>query len=1042
MKKPKKHTSIIAAACLGMTPWQTASAAPYDQAKIDAGIAVWQDQLDSRGRSCAECHGGPDAFDLAFFNFTAPDIRRRGTPNHVGAVDTEKIVELVQELRKKYDITNPKDPRTTRVFQPGGAPLPGANPTERDAAFLQALQTKMPTLATGTIDTAAKAETGIAELLAYDMRTEPIGILFPIWSEDMLFGLEHGRITDWIADEGMIPNNATARATIKTAKMAYIADPTEAKFWTMYNTIKNNASVRSTVTDSNQRGLWSDKYFNSLIGSHDIKMTQLGLPRIMDKANTRHTQINGTSLVFPTFQIGDNVNTVGSFSTEIRSGIDTSITDEHHVSAGKDAWWWVGFMYNNSFEHEPERHEYFPNSLASNASPRRVDQGSGYYVGHALFTRAKSDFSIFRRVNPVTGVASRFGDGGANPMAPFGASPAIGISLPINPDTAPAAMWANTTHKDQYKRLAINFTKIRLYAAKKQFQDDVAAGLYIPTTFGYNEMGDWNDLFNTRIQLATWDAANSTHNNALITDVDNLRRQAKHGTRIPVINSGNGLNGTYYNSLDFTNQLTTRVDSSVNFVNAPKYFGGANGAIYGTPSGNLSARWTGYFAPKFNDTYKFHMFMAGDDMEWPLIYSQPGQGVSKVWVNNVLVFDMWTTGNRGLDPNPIINFATVTLEAGRSYPITIEYKQSGAYQRAALWHSSSNQIWEPVPQTQLYTAQPAEAVPAAPNNLVLTKLTSTTVRVSWTDYAYNETGFTVQRKTGSAGTWADVGSAGANVLSLDNTGLLNSTTYYYRVRATNALGNSLYSAEASVSSAPGPNVANLLLYEGFDYTSGASLVGLNGGTGWASGSNWATDGTASVVASLSFSDYPVRGYAGKITTAAKTISRSISVAQSTGADVWMSYLFRDASNNDYNDNDVVSFSDANGAKLQTAPARTGANAAAAVDSTWGTAGAAKLANGNVYLIVSKFTKVGTGTSGTPQTATLWAITAAQYDAIKSGGITEAELDANAVAKSTDSFGGAKGLASGNTFKFFNRSGNGFIDEIKLATSLTNLFSQQ
>ena len=1024
--------------------WLTAGlhAAPFDQAKIDAGIEVWRNQPDSRGRSCADCHGAPDAFDLAYFNFSDDDIRRRGTPNHIGTVDTEKVVELVREIRKKYDITNPVDPRTTRVFQPGGTPLAGANPTERDAAFMQELQTKIPILATGNVNSKATADSAIAELLAYDLRTERNGILFPIWSEDIFFGQQHGRLTDWISDEGMIANNAAARAVIQAAEDAYLADPTEEKFWAMYSAELNNSSVRSTVTNGNQRDLHSDKYFNSVIGSHDLRMTLLGQPRIMDKANTRHTQFYGNNLVFPTFMIGDNVNSVGSFSSEIKSSLDPTITDEHHVSAGKDAWWWVGFQYNNSFEHEPERQEYFPNSLGDNSPPRRVDQGSGSYTGHSLFLRARSDFSLFRTPHPVTGEMTSYASVRHNPLAPFNTAPAIGISVPINPDTS-SGRWATAAHRLQYIKMAINVSKARLYAMKEALENGIAAGRS-GSALNFDSRGDWADLVGTRHQLAIWDAPNATHNNALITQVEELRQQAQQGSTVPVIGSGNGLTGEYHNSLDFSNLVATRTDAKVDFVNPAKFFGGADGAIFPTASGNLSVRWTGYYSPKFSQNHSFWMFMAGDDMEWPLSYPQPNNAKGRVWVDGVEVFDMWTTTkNLGLTPNPRVSFPSVYLEAGRAYEITVEYKQTGGYQRASLWHKSGSQVWEPVAQSQLYTSLPAPGPPAAPNNLVLTRTTGTEINVQWTDYSYNETGFTIQRKTGAGGTWANIQTVGANVTNVADPGLSTSTVYFYRVLASNAQGSSAYSAEASISSSPGPDVSKLLVYEGFDHGTGGPVAGTNGGVGWASGSSWASNGSTSVVGALSFSDYPVMGNAAKLTTTYNSLTRDIGITRGSGSDVWISYLFKDDSWNDYNDEDIVSLSDASGTKFRSAPKLRGSGSAVAVDSGFGSASGTKLANNNVYLIVVKYTKLGAGTSGSPQTATMWALSAANYDAIKAGGVTEAELDANRTMTASDSFTGSKSLNIGDTFKYYNRrSGQGYIDEIKLATTLQNLFETQ
>jgi hypothetical protein len=84
-------------------------------------------------------------------------------------------------------------------------------------------------------------------------------------------------------------------------------------------------------------------------------------------------------------------------------------------------------------------------------------------------------------------------------------------------------------------------------------------------------------------------------------------------------------------------------------------------------------------------------------------------------------------------------------------------------------------------------------VPAAPSNLTATAASSSQINLAWTDNSSNETGFLVERSTGT-GAFAQIASLGAGVTSYNNTGLAASTTYNYRVRATNATGNSAYSA--------------------------------------------------------------------------------------------------------------------------------------------------------------------------------------------------------------------------------------------------------
>lgn len=81
-------------------------------------------------------------------------------------------------------------------------------------------------------------------------------------------------------------------------------------------------------------------------------------------------------------------------------------------------------------------------------------------------------------------------------------------------------------------------------------------------------------------------------------------------------------------------------------------------------------------------------------------------------------------------------------------------------------------------------------VPLAPTSLTGNVVSSTQINLSWIDNSTNESGFKIQRRTGSAA-YSDVSSLGQDVLTFSDSGLTPSTTYTYRVCAYNAVGNSL-----------------------------------------------------------------------------------------------------------------------------------------------------------------------------------------------------------------------------------------------------------
>jgi murein DD-endopeptidase MepM/ murein hydrolase activator NlpD len=83
--------------------------------------------------------------------------------------------------------------------------------------------------------------------------------------------------------------------------------------------------------------------------------------------------------------------------------------------------------------------------------------------------------------------------------------------------------------------------------------------------------------------------------------------------------------------------------------------------------------------------------------------------------------------------------------------------------------------------------------PATPFYPSVDVATGDTLLVKWNDYSNNEDGFKVERRPGTKGTWAQVGTAGENATNLRDSGLAPTTQYCYRVRAFNRAGDSTYS---------------------------------------------------------------------------------------------------------------------------------------------------------------------------------------------------------------------------------------------------------
>lgn len=91
--------------------------------------------------------------------------------------------------------------------------------------------------------------------------------------------------------------------------------------------------------------------------------------------------------------------------------------------------------------------------------------------------------------------------------------------------------------------------------------------------------------------------------------------------------------------------------------------------------------------------------------------------------------------------------------------------------------------------------------PAGPSSLSATATSSSQIDLAWTDNSGDETGFEVERSTDGVN-FSLVATAAANATAYAETGLSGNTTYHYRVRATNAHGDSPASNPATATTPP------------------------------------------------------------------------------------------------------------------------------------------------------------------------------------------------------------------------------------------------
>jgi hypothetical protein len=132
------------------------------------------------------------------------------------------------------------------------------------------------------------------------------------------------------------------------------------------------------------------------------------------------------------------------------------------------------------------------------------------------------------------------------------------------------------------------------------------------------------------------------------------------------------------------------------------------------------------------------------------------------------------------------NVTTVTLPAGtQTYAWTGLVAGTYKCSHVQAYNSAGVSAWTSWGCT---TTPAAVTIPAAPSNLSATPLSSSSIRVTWSDNSNNETSFAVKRYSWSGSAWVTIASAGAGVTSWTDSGLAPSSDYPYLVCARNSAG--------------------------------------------------------------------------------------------------------------------------------------------------------------------------------------------------------------------------------------------------------------
>jgi len=211
--------------------------------------------------------------------------------------------------------------------------------------------------------------------------------------------------------------------------------------------------------------------------------------------------------------------------------------------------------------------------------------------------------------------------------------------------------------------------------------------------------------------------------------------------------------GEYFNNSDLAGSPSMIRDDGVDFLNFNWGSEGPSSTCNIFFKDYFSARWT---RPVNLGAGKYRFTVTGDS------------GV-RLWVDDQMLIDRWTE-------TAGTNTADVQLSLG-DHNIRLEYFET-------LGDAAVSLSWAQLP-------------PDPPSNLVAGAASLTQINLSWADNSSFEDGFKIERWNG--GSYSQINTVGADVTTYVDSGLTPSTTYFYRIRAFNGVGNSGYSNESSAT---------------------------------------------------------------------------------------------------------------------------------------------------------------------------------------------------------------------------------------------------
>ncbi|MHC5858172.1 PA14 domain-containing protein [Nostoc sp.] len=358
------------------------------------------------------------------------------------------------------------------------------------------------------------------------------------------------------------------------------------------------------------------------------------------------------------------------------------------------------------------------NSLVSQASASALSQGNGLtgqYYDNIDFTNLKQT-----RTDPT--VNFNWGDGSPDPSV---GADTFSVRWTGQVEAKYSETYNFYTTADDGVRLWVNGQQI-INKFVDQSATEYSGSIALVAGQKYDIKLEYYDNQYEAVSQLSWSSASQAKQ--IIPESQLYSNANTPAPASPVIGNGNGLQGQYYDNIDFTNLKQTRTDPTVNF----NWGDGSPDPSVGADT--FSVRWTGQVQAEYSETYNF--------------YTTADDGV-RLWVNGQQII------NQFVDQSATEYSGSIALVAGQKYDIKLEYYDNQYEAVSQLAWSSTSQTKEIIPESQLYsstsnasnTNTPAPASPVIGNgnglqgqyydNIDFTNLKQTrtdpTVNFNWGD---------------------------------------------------------------------------------------------------------------------------------------------------------------------------------------------------------------------------------------------------------------------------------------------------------------------